>query len=240
MQRLNNALECWKEWNLPLTEKPMVIQPLKGGLTNQLYLINNNKNHLVLRLNNPNSKQLGINRLHEKAILNALEPLQIAPRLLHTDSHLNFSVFEYIMGQTHPSQPMASATQQKIARAITRIQSITGLALPRFDYYSHLLTYWSQLTSDQQSTISNQWKPFLQRLREFQQSDWTPVLSHHDINPNNVLLLSDGRIKIIDWEYAGMGHPDIDPYVATGACSDNPFIPEMVQWMERLWFMQNP
>jgi thiamine kinase len=37
-----------------------------------------------------------------------------------------------------------------------------------------------------------------------------PVLCHHDLNPPNVLLDGDGRLWLVDWEYAGLGDAAID------------------------------
>jgi thiamine kinase-like enzyme len=36
------------------------------------------------------------------------------------------------------------------------------------------------------------------------------VLCHVDFNPDNVIKLSDGTVRLVDWEYAGMADPLLD------------------------------
>ena len=38
---------------------------------------------------------------------------------------------------------------------------------------------------------------------------WDPVICHHDMVPENIIV-NDRGLFIIDWEYAALGHPGLD------------------------------
>ena len=48
-----------------------------------------------------------------------------------------------------------------------------------------------------------------QIARNIDNQDWSPVLCHHDLIPENIIQSAKG-LFIIDWEYASLGHPKFD------------------------------
>jgi aminoglycoside phosphotransferase (APT) family kinase protein len=57
---------------------------------------------------------------------------------------------------------------------------------------------------------------------------------HHDLVPANVLDTGD-RLVLIDWEYAAPGHPDIDRWSVDPWRVTEPFVAEMMDWINGLW-----
>ncbi len=47
-------------------------------------------------------------------------------------------------------------------------------------------------------------------IAEYLEKDFTPMLCHIDFIEENILVLQDGSIRIIDWEYAAMSDPMMD------------------------------
>lgn len=43
------------------------------------------------------------------------------------------------------------------------------------------------------------------------------------------------RLYLIDWEYAALGHPDIDLWGISPALVHEPFIHELARWTNDLW-----
>ncbi|MEQ8955980.1 MAG: phosphotransferase, partial [Gammaproteobacteria bacterium] len=85
------------------------------------------------------------------------------------------------------------------------------IGLPARNYLDYLQHYWKQLEGTPAATpeLTAEWQHFVPELEAFQQSDWTPVLTHHDLIPENII--DDGqRLYIVDWEYAALGHPQLD------------------------------
>lgn len=78
------------------------------------------------------------------------------------------------------------------------------------------------------------WQDFEPRLRAFDASDRPARWVHHDLVPANVLD-SGERLVLIDWEYAPVGHPEIDPWSVDPESCSKPFIAEMMSWINALW-----
>ena len=74
------------------------ISYLIHGKTNDSYLLDFKKFKLVLRLNNKNSLNLGINRQNESLILQSLDKKNIVPNLVYMDNKYEFIIYEYIEG----------------------------------------------------------------------------------------------------------------------------------------------
>lgn len=241
MQPLKRALSEWQSWGLNLQQIPAVTQHFDSGLTNSIFLLECHDEPLILRLNNPNSAELGINRDHEQTILQALQPLNIAPQLHFSASNFDYSVFQYIAGQRYDVSPVVDNENRAIAQLIEKIQSVPLTGLPVFNYQKHLERYWDSLRpSLKVGNLRLAWRKFHAELEAFQEAGWQPVLCHHDINPSNIIQ-QDNRLILLDWEYAGLGHPEIDLYMATGNVTATPFIADLVYWMEKLWYLlRNP
>ena len=82
--------------------------------------------------------------------------------------------------------------------------------------------------------LRKRWEAFEARLADFDRGPWTACLVHHDLIPANVLEASSG-LYLIDWEYAAPGHPDIDRWSIDPATSREPFVAELMGWINDLW-----
>ncbi|MEQ9567548.1 MAG: phosphotransferase, partial [Pseudomonadales bacterium] len=84
--------------------------------------------------------------------------------------------------------------------------------------------------------LTAEWQHFVPELEAFQQSDWTPVLTHHDLIPENII--DDGqRLYIVDWEYAALGHPQLDWCCISGDKTQP--VSKVIDWINRLWWLLN-
>ena len=84
--------------------------------------------------------------------------------------------------------------------------------------------------------------------KEIDKSPWAPVLCHHDLIAENIIIRQDS-IVFIDWEFAGLGHPAFD-YVKLfgentprGMLSGRDFSPSVIKQIkflqsaiDDLWF----
>lgn len=227
----------WQDWGKLLSRKPVLLSPLAEGLTNQSFLLDSDIGRLVLRINHPNSESLGINRQRELLILEALNKLhgpEIAPEVIYSCTDYRYLVYRFIEGRvwtaTDASKP---DNQQKLKSLIERYQKIDLPIEPR-NYKNHLRHYWQQLTEKElvDQTLKKEWLDFLPKLNE---TNWTACLSHHDLIPENIIETADG-LKIIDWEYAHLGHPGLD-WVSINGIKEQEYslAPELLYWMNRLW-----
>ena len=182
------------------------MQQLEGGLTNTNYLIEAGSQRAVLRINNPQANKLGVNRQAEITILKKLQSTDFVPRFYFADNRI--LVTEYIDGCPLDAK---TALQPDIKKQIEQtIKAIQSIEIKDFDvrnYQSYLREYCNQLSPQDLDEILRQ--ALFQIASNIDNQDWSPVLCHHDLIPENIIQSAKG-LFIIDWEYASLGHPKFD------------------------------
>jgi thiamine kinase len=207
---LQQTLSDWQQWSIdveePLTEPPELIRELTGGKTNETFLVASGDFKAVIRVNSPISEALGIDRQREAQILKLLAPSGIIPKIFYiTDEVL---VSEYIEGEQLTRQSLKNtATMEAVSVALRAIQAVAMPdGIPR-NYLQYCRNYLDQLADD---CISPAVKKEIETIASaVDSSDWQPVICHHDMVPQNIIENARG-VTIIDWEYAALGHPDLD------------------------------
>ncbi|MDO6747597.1 choline/ethanolamine kinase family protein [Gilvimarinus sp. 1_MG-2023] len=235
---LQAILAGWRDWPLPITEPPKILGPIPGGRTNRNFKVKapGVEQALVLRINNPRGRHLGINRSDEAQIAHTVANAGIAPEPIHRDPNQRFALLPFIEARTWNSSDFTNPIQRK--RLLNLLQTVQALnpATSRRSYLAYLNHYWNFLSRAQAITtdLAQQWQTFLPELEAFDQADWHPKLTHHDMIPENVLD-TGGRLYLIDWEYAAIGHPDIDRWSISPSLVREPFIHDLARWTNDLW-----
>ena len=240
---LQQTLSDWEQWSIDveqtLTEPPELIRALLGGRTNETFLVASGGFKAVVRVNSPISEALGIDRQREAQILNLLAPSGVSPNIFYiTDEVL---VSEYIEGQQLTHQSLKNtATMEAVSVALRAIQAVTMPdGVPR-NYQQYCRNYLDQLGDDCVSPLVKQEIETIASAVD--NSDWQPVIWHHVMVPQNIIENARG-VTIIDWEYAALGHPDLDfmrlfgaDFSATGG-QENILQPlfKVQQAMDKLW-----
>jgi thiamine kinase len=200
------ALNEWRHWQAPFHSQPKIIKLLEGGLTNTSYLVESGSQRAVLRINNPQAAMLGVNRHTEITVLETLQFTKLVPTTYFADS--NYLVSEYIDGDVLDDSKVSDhAIKKQIEQGIEVIQSQKLVDLEVRNYEAYLHEYCKQISTNYLDKITKQ--SLLQIARDIDSQDWQPVLCHHDLIPENMIMSSRGLI-IIDWEYASLGHPQFD------------------------------
>ncbi|MCE2028651.1 phosphotransferase [Sessilibacter corallicola] len=240
---LNTALATWNDWRLPLDRRPSVISKSELGLTNGTYFLSSRsdkKIEFTLRLFSKKSELFGINRSYERIIQSAVAEINLAPKIYYYDETLGFSVCEYVHGYVTDEKEFKKPNHQNLViHAIKQYQKIK-LELPKFNYYRHLNNYASHLQNRFTAEEQQQWLDFSKNLQVWQENNWQPTLTHHDLNHANVIF-TENSLSIIDWEYAGFGHGQFDlisigSHSKTDSKKDQEFIKQIQQWLNTLWF----
>jgi len=229
-------LLAWRDWPLPLTAPPTVEAPMAGGLTNRSYRLHapGLGQDLVIRLHYPSPHRLGIDRGRERTITQATAAAGIGrPACWWTD---HYSLFPFIDARPWTRADFASPAQRARLRPLLERLADLSIDEPRRRYREYLLHYWQQLAARSaiDARLQREWTAFWPDLCAFDQAGWPAGLVHHDLVPANVLDRGDELI-LIDWEYAAMGHPGIDRWSVDPSAIDEPFIAELMAWINRLW-----
>ncbi|MFW5815321.1 MAG: phosphotransferase [Wenzhouxiangella sp.] len=234
--QLTAALDAWSEWGLGLSGRPTVVAALEGGRTNRSFRLAAPELDLVLRLNHPDPVSLGIDRALEREILGKTAAAGISRPFLHWDPDDRYAVFPWLEARSWTDADLASPIQRaRLWPLLERLGEIE-LQRPRRSYRAYLLHYWRQLERAGliDPALDSRWRQFQPRLVAFDRAPWQARLVHHDLVAANILERKD-RLCLIDWEYAAPGHPDIDIWTIDPGAVAEPFIAEMMGWINGLW-----
>lgn len=231
-------LGSWPQWGMPLNAPPVLKGGVPGGRTNRNFRLGapGMGQDLLLRVNHPDPVSLGIDRDREHEILSLTARAGIGRPCLYRDPNGHFALFPWLEARTWSAADFASPVQRdRLWSLIERLGTIET-TLPRRQYGQYLQHYWTQL--DQAGLgdpdLLARWREFQAALEAFDRGPWTARLVHHDLIPANVLETSE-RLYLIDWEYAAPGHPDIDRWSVQPDAIEEPFIPELMGWINTLW-----
>jgi thiamine kinase len=205
-------LEKLDDCDLPFSNAPKFLRTLLGGRSNNNTLIEADGALWVLRISTPNVSQFGIDRSREEIALQKAADAGIAPRIAYRAQSKGILITEFIDGRHWA--PSALAENSKFDELVSLIKRVHELDnnLPVTDYYQHAENYWTQLVSAG-CDIPRSLRSMRDRVNE-QQSEALELgapstLCHRDISPSNVIE-KNGRLFLIDWEYAARGSPTFD------------------------------
>lgn len=190
------------------------LRALAGGRSNRAFRVTGAAGDFVLRLGLPAEVacRLGVDREAEIAAQRAASAAGIAPRLVHADTHRGILVMEYIPGVEAPSGAAGDpgwraglAHLLGVLRGIPVPAGVPSVSLPE-----RLLELHARLHA-QDSGAADALVPAvedgLRGWREAGAGAGAACLVHSDPNPANIIRRPDGRLVLLDWEYAHAGDP---------------------------------
>jgi thiamine kinase-like enzyme len=189
----------------PVTAGPV---PLEGGITNRNYRVGFGGSECVLRLPGKDTALLGISREAERIASQAAAELGIGPALITGDEHC--LVTEYLAAQVSDLVTIQRAPEP-VADALRRFHA-SGVRLPERFWVPDLLDTYAEIVHGRAGRLPEAFEEARELTRRCARSLplTDPVPCHNDLLPGNVLHAGDGRVMLVDWEYAGMGHRMFD------------------------------
>ena len=204
-------LDTWQTWGCRLKSRPVVVNELTGGQTNRSFLLDANGVRLVMRVNAPSEKFPGVDRAREARIWCAASDVGIAPSLVFVDPEERFIITEYVDGQTlNPSQLDDSLTNQ-LFDLLADVHDL-DVDTPALDYALYIRVNWQMIESGlvlHNPDLARQREPMQGLVAEFIAAQPQTGLCHHDPVISNVIS-ADGRLYLLDWEYASRGFVAMD------------------------------
>jgi len=191
----------------PLGGEPV---PLDGGITNRNFRVRFGERDCVLRLPGRDTELLGIDRAAERAATERAAALGIAPPLIAADDEC--MVTEWLPGAPIDGDRLR-ADPSSAARALRAFHD-SGLQLPVRFWIPDLLADYVRIIAERGGELPEQYartQELVARIAEvLPLAD--PLPCHNDLLPGNILAADadPGHALLVDWEYAGMGHPYFD------------------------------
>lgn len=187
------------------------VSPLKGGITNRNYRVDGPAGSYVLRVAGRGSAALGIDRRRECRATRVAAAAGIGPEVVVFLPEVPALVTRFIHGRGLTRRSAARpAVLRRIVASIRRYHS--GRPFPgRFCPFETVRRYGAlarrrgvRLPAEAGRALEA-----LARVERATTASRTRVPCHNDLLPGN--LIDDGRrIRVLDWEYAGMGDPFFD------------------------------
>jgi len=201
-----------REW----LEKPVKIVKLKGGITNELYLVEDEKGKLY-KVRIPVKKtELFIDREAEIKNLKALEVTGITPKLYEHKEDTQISIIEFISGKVAKKDDFKNPeVRKKAVKAIKTIHNSNVQLCNIFNIFIEVERYNNLLKAYDKAILSdypvNEMLEVVKRIEVETNKDESIKLvpCHNDLLPENFVFVNE-KVYIIDWEYSGMNDPCFD------------------------------
>lgn len=187
--------------------------PLSGGITNLNFKIDADGKSYVIRLAGEGTHQLGIKRDVEHAANRAAGLMGIAPEIMYFIEPEGYIVTRFINGKTIP--PDVIKQPDYLARVVKKVRLFHKRA-PKLNGEFNVFRRVEMLTKVSKANNCKfpfDWDWIMQKTREVEKAllkdPYVPMPCHDDLLNLNWLEEDVpgeiGEIRLLDWEYAGMG-----------------------------------
>jgi thiamine kinase-like enzyme len=178
----------------------------QGGLTNANYVLTVDGERFVLRLSGDNAIQLGIDRRTERDAIMAASEAGIAPEVILFTLPNGHLVTRFIEGgrEWTMDEFKTPGVIRRVAETMQRVHRLPPIA-GRFSPYRDVERRL-EVARMRGIALPRQMDRLLSKMGQIErQRAAAPLngLCHNDPFHNN--FIDDGRVRLLDWEFAGMG-----------------------------------
>ena len=196
------------------------ISPIKGGITNQNFLVTDQSSKYFVRIGDDIPEHL-VFRSNEVQASIAASKIGICPELLFHDKSIQ--VFNYIDGKTFDSEDIKK-NLDKITKLVKKVHikipdQLIGQSV--IFWVFHVIKNYKNFLDENHSAYIKILPDLLSKASKLEKisSPFEIVFSHNDLLPAN-FIQDQEKIWLIDWEYAGFNTPLFD---LGGLASNNNF-----------------
>ena len=233
---LRTVVEARSEW---ADAENVEAEYISGGITNQNYCLRVDGTPFFVRLAGEKTELLGIDRDHERQAVEAAAGAGIGPGVVDFLPEHGCLVTEWIDGEPVPPEDVRRREVLKLLvssiAAYHECEEIPGSFSP-----FRIVEEYRESSKDRGVEVPEVYWELLERSREieeaFQRNPMPECPCHNDLLAAN-FLMQDGRLMIVDYEYAGMG----DVFFDLGNLSvNNEFDEEMDLALLEMYFGEAP
>ncbi len=185
--------------------------PLEGGITNRNYRARMGSTDYVIRVPGKDTSLLEIDRRCEVAANSRAARLGVAPPVAAALEDPAAIVTEFVVGVgLSPEELRDPPMLEQIASALRRIHDDGESPSPCNDFDSfRLVETYEQTARERGAEIPDAFEEARATAARIEEAltgpEHEPVPCHNDLLAANFIRSEDGRVLIVDWEYAGMG-----------------------------------
>ena len=226
LQRISKLSDC----------ESLEVQELTGGITNRNYKICTDSECYVLRVGGNETQFLGIDRKTEHECSYLASQTGIAPKPAAFLEPEGYILSEFISGKGIPAEEIG--TEENIKRVVGSMKAYHSLAyFPGSFSPFRVAEEYTKTAQGFNVQLPDMMDWYLDKSREIENAMYArepliPRPCHNDLLNGN--FIDDGnRIRILDWEYAGMG----DIFFDLGNFAiQHEFNDEQDEWLMQAYF----
>jgi len=210
--QLISSIKFWKN--------AIDISPIKGGITNKNFLVNDGSEKYFVRIGDDIPEHL-VFRSNEVQASKAASRINICPKLLFYNQSIQ--VFNFIEGKTFDSNDIKK-NLDNITKLVKKVHTkipdhLIGQSV--IFWVFHVIKNYKKFLDNHQSSYKKILPDLLKKALKLENisSPFEIVFSHNDLLPAN-FIQNQEQIWLIDWEYAGFNTPLFD---LGGLASNNDF-----------------
>ncbi len=184
---------------------------LGGGITNQNFRVDVDGESFVLRIGGENTELLGIDRRNEYAANRAAAEIGLAPQVVYFIEPEGYLVTRFLTARPLPRAEISRPENiHRVASALKKLHSLPFIpgafsAFRTVESYVAIARRYGLNFPDNIDWLLAQTVEIEAALLK---APFTPRPCHNDLLNEN--WLDDSHIRLLDWEYAGMGDPAFD------------------------------
>lgn len=190
------------------------ITVLKKGMTNRSFLFSCRGKRYIMRIPGEGTDRL-VNRAQEAAVYREINGKGICDNVVYIDPQNGYKLTEFFEG-ARVCNAMKSEDVKKCMDHLKAFHEMRLTVKHEFNIFEQIAFYeslWGGMPSMYPDYIKTRENVF--SLKSYIESHVREtVLSHIDAVPDNFLFFQEEsgeeRIRLIDWEYAGMHDPHVD------------------------------
>lgn len=186
------------------------IQTLKKGMTNRSFLFSCHDKRYIMRIPGEGTGEL-IDRKHEFSVYNSLKGKNLCDDVIYINPDNGYKITLFFEN-ARTCNPDDKKDLDICMQALKSFHQQKLLVDHSFDIFEQI-NYYESLWSTRESIYRDYAKTkehvfLLKKYIDEQPKEY--CLSHIDSVPDNFLILDNGEVRLIDWEYAGMQDPHVD------------------------------
>ena len=186
------------------------ITVLKKGMTNRSFLFTCRDKKYIMRIPGEGTEHL-INRSEETQVYKVIEGKQICDDIVYINPDNGYKITEFI----EDARVCDANDEGDIKACMKKLREIHHMKIAvehefdlfkQIDFYEDLWGGKPSIYRDYQKTKEDVFslKQYIMNHTEHK------CLTHIDAVPDNFLFTTNGDVRLIDWEYAGMQDPHVD------------------------------
>lgn len=184
---------------------------LKAGMTNESFRFCVRGEEYICRVPGEGTEQL-INRTQEAQTYQAVRALNLSDEVIDFNTETGYKISKYYKNARvcHPQNREDLVQAMELIRKLHHSQ----ISVPHDFDIEEKITFYEELCICHHAIRFRDYEAvkgeIQEVLKQMQIQKAKKVLCHVDSVPDNFILLENGEMRLIDWEYAGMGEPLMD------------------------------